>query len=101
MQRHLGKNIVPDERWLKLLETISLHYGEVDQERALLENALGVNSQELTEANERLRDQQAREHALLRGLLDSIPDLISFKTPDSVYLGCNKAFEAYMGRPES
>src|SRR5262249_39587492 len=33
--------------------------------------------------------------------LDSIPDLISFKTPDCVYLGCNRAFEAHLQRAEA
>ncbi|MBI5581645.1 MAG: PAS domain S-box protein [Deltaproteobacteria bacterium] len=42
-----------------------------------------------------------RGRALLRSLIDSSPDLIFFKDSNSVYLGCNKAFEAYAGRPES
>jgi len=98
--RHLGEHAAPDGRWEAFLQVISRHYAEADQERALLENALEVNSLELTEANERLRAQSARERALLRGLLDSIPDLISFKTADGVYSGCNRAFEVFLGRTE-
>ena len=38
----------------------------------------------------------AAERALLRGLIDSVPDLIAFRDRDGRYLGCNKAFaEAY------
>lgn len=48
-----------------------------------------------------LRKAGAREKAMLRGLIDSLPDLIFFKDRDGVYLGCNKAFEAFVGRPES
>ena len=99
MARHLD-GAAPDGRWEAFLQIISRHYTEADQERALLENALEVNSRELTEANERLRAQSARERALLRGLLDSIPDLISFKTADGVYSGCNRAFEVFLGRTE-
>ncbi len=44
-----------------------------------------------------VRDQ---ERNLLRALIDSIPDLIFFKDRASVYLGCNKAFEAFAGRSE-
>jgi PAS domain S-box-containing protein len=44
------------------------------------------------------RDQ---ERNLLRALIDSIPDLIFFKDHASVYLGCNKAFEAFAGRTEN
>jgi PAS domain S-box-containing protein len=42
----------------------------------------------------------AREQALFRCLIDSVPDLIFFKDQDSVYLGCNQAFEAYVGKRE-
>ena len=38
----------------------------------------------------------AAERALLRGLIDSVPDLIAFRDREGRYLGCNKAFaEAY------
>jgi len=40
------------------------------------------------------------ERALLRALIDSVPDLIFFKDKNSVYLGCNKAFGDYFGRVE-
>ena len=42
----------------------------------------------------------ARERALLRRVMDSIPDLIFFKDINGHYLGCNKAFEAFAGRDE-
>lgn len=45
--------------------------------------------------------QLRRERALLRALIDSIPDLIFLKDIDLVYLGCNKAFEIYSGMQES
>ncbi len=41
------------------------------------------------------------ERALLRSLLDSIPDLIFYKDPNGVYLGCNRAFEEYVGKAET
>lgn len=44
--------------------------------------------------------QRDQERNLLRALVDSIPDLIFFKDHESNYLGCNKAFEAFAGRPE-
>ena len=101
LQRHLGANFVPSGEWELFFEVISNYYREVDQEKALLENALAVNSDELTGANEQLRAHSEQEHALLRGVMNSIPDLIFFKTPEGVYLGCNRAFEQYMGMPES
>src|SRR6185295_11011601 len=43
----------------------------------------------------------AKEKALLRGLIDAVPDLIFYKDGQGVYLGCNTAFEQYVGRPEA
>lgn len=101
LQRQFGKDFVLRDEWLALLDAISHHYYDVEQERKLLENALEVNSQELTEANEHLREQSEQEHALLRGVIDSIPDIIFFKNQDGVHLGCNKACETFLGRLES
>lgn len=56
-----------------------------------------VASEALKKSEENLR----RERAQLRALIDSIPDLIFFKDTNSVFLGCNKAFEEYAGIKES
>lgn len=101
LRRYLGKDIELNGDWQAFLDAISSYYGDTDEEKALLENALSVNSDELTTANEQLRAHSAQEHALLRGVMNSIPDLIFFKTSEGVYLGCNLAFEKYMGTPES
>ena len=42
-----------------------------------------------------------RDAALLRALIDAIPDLVFFKDENGRYLGCNRAFEAYAGRSEA
>lgn len=41
------------------------------------------------------------ERALLRGVIDSVPDLIAFRGRDGRYLGCNKAFAAAYGIAEA
>ncbi|WP_231920702.1 MASE3 domain-containing protein [Magnetospirillum sp. XM-1] len=46
-------------------------------------------------------DALAQERALLRALMDSVPDLIFFKDAESRYLGYNRAFATYCGRPET
>ncbi len=78
---------------------------------AELEHRVEERTLELANANVRLQsnlsEQTAlheaihREKALLRGVIDSIPDLIFFKDTESTYLGCNKAFEGYFGASES
>lgn len=42
-----------------------------------------------------------KKEVLLRSLIDSIPDLIFFKSTDSVYLGFNKAFAEFCGHHEA
>lgn len=49
---------------------------------------------------QRLNTELVLKSALLRSIIDSIPDLIFYKDTKSVYLGCNKAFEHFAGRPE-
>ena len=51
---------------------------------------------DLTESQKLLN----REQSLMRGLIDSLPDLISFKDAQGRYLGCNHAFERYVGLTE-
>jgi PAS domain S-box-containing protein len=41
--------------------------------------------------------ERARQKDLLRALIDSIPDIISFRDPQGVFLGCNEAFYALRG----
>ena len=41
-----------------------------------------------------------RERGLLRGVINSIPDLIVFKNTEGAYLGCNRSFESFVGIKE-
>jgi PAS domain S-box-containing protein len=45
----------------------------------------------------RVQEELSRERAFLRHLMNSIPDLIVYQTPDGVYQGCNQAFETFFG----
>lgn len=44
-------------------------------------------------------DALQQKEMLLLSLLDSIPDLIFYKDIDGVYMGCNTAFEQFVGKP--
>ncbi|MDD2898015.1 MAG: PAS domain-containing protein [Desulfuromonadaceae bacterium] len=55
-----------------------------------------ATEKELAESRQALK----RERGLLRGVINSIPDLIFFKNIDGVYLGCNKSFEQFVGYEE-
>ena len=55
-------------------------------------------SRDMTEINTTTR-QAHHQAALLNSLLDSVADLVFFKDREGVYLGCNPAFEAFVGCP--
>jgi len=55
---------------------------------------------ESLEQYRKLAAERGQERSLLRALIYSIPDLIFFKNPEGVYLGCNRAFEEFAGREE-
>ncbi|MFC0120316.1 ATP-binding protein [Pseudoalteromonas xiamenensis] len=50
-----------------------------------------------TRALERSLEAKDRQTSLLNTMLDSVPDLIYFKNIDSSFLGCNRAFESFIG----
>jgi len=74
-------------------------------------DASDAREKEIAEKNQELQREIAirqqveqalkDERSLLRSLIDSIPDLIFFKDKNGVYLGCNRAFEEYVGHPEA
>lgn len=66
--------------------------------------ALAAMGQRLGESNRALLAMQQRlsqEQALLRALINSIPDLIFYKDLTGVYLGCNTAFADTLERGEA
>lgn len=75
--------------------------GVVDNFAVTLRGALAHRQLKL-EVAERKTAQQSleRQRALLRSLIDSVPDLIFYKDHQSVYLGCNQAFQRYANRAE-
>ncbi len=48
----------------------------------------------------RTEEALAHEHARLKTLVGTIPDLVWLKDPDGVYLSCNPRFEQFFGHPE-
>jgi diguanylate cyclase (GGDEF)-like protein/PAS domain S-box-containing protein len=48
-----------------------------------------------------LNKEYEKKQALMKSLINSIPDLIFYKDKDLVYMGCNRAFEAYTGKAEA
>ncbi|MFZ4592045.1 MAG: PAS domain S-box protein [Ignavibacteria bacterium] len=55
--------------------------------------------QDITE-RKRIDDELNRQSAFINSLIDSIPDVIFFKDKEGVYLGCNPASIALIGKPK-
>lgn len=50
---------------------------------------------------EKIKTVLATEKSKLRHMIDAIPDLIFFKNTNSLFEGCNTAFEKYVGKKSS
>ncbi|WP_199611101.1 ATP-binding protein [Flocculibacter collagenilyticus] len=61
-----------------------------------LDSLVAQKTQELQYSNQ----VKERNLALLRSIMDTIPDHIYFKNIDGSYLGCNKAYEEFIGEKE-
>lgn len=61
------------------------------------EDEIGVLARHL----DRMLDALDRQKAMLRSIIDSVPDLIFLKDTNGVYLSCNKEVERLLGVPES
>lgn len=65
--------------------------------------ALRKANEELKKSNELYKDlseDYSKKQALLKSLINSATDLIFYKDTNSVYLGCNKAYENFSGLRE-
>jgi len=92
--------------WFYVLASAWLIYLLV---RAALQKIAQTNLQ-LSKANRQLADssdeyrqlyhEYVEKEALLKAMINSIPDLVFYKDPDSNYLGCNKAFEQFVAKSE-
>ncbi|MEJ6475310.1 hybrid sensor histidine kinase/response regulator [Pseudoalteromonas piscicida] len=81
---------------------------QVVEQKSRLMHALKQHNRELDD--EIKRKQQAlkqsfeakeRQAALLNAVLDSVPDIIYFKNIDGSFIGCNRAFETFLGVDKS
>jgi PAS domain S-box-containing protein len=79
----------PDPSKLKKTEhfadSVAMLISRLEDEKSIAENKLHIQSQS----------------ALLKSLLNSIPDQIAYKDNQGRYLGCNPQFEKFTGKPTS
>ncbi|GIU43186.1 response regulator [Shewanella algidipiscicola] len=89
------------EPWFQLVSRIfeenQQYTRHLAEQNRRLDNLVARRTARLKETTER----REREYALLRSLLDSIPEAIVFKDKEGKYLGCNKSAERMLGYTES
>ncbi|MBR9727599.1 response regulator [Shewanella intestini] len=96
------QNITPGwEPWFSLVSRIfdenQLYTANLAEQNKRLDNLVARRTERLRESTER----RERDFALLRSLIDSIPEAIIFKDKEGKYLGCNKSAERMLGYSES
>lgn len=97
IKKHLGSERILTPEIRNLLAEVDRHYTDTEKSRRKLELALSFQKKELADA----MLQASRDHALLRGVMDIIPDVLFFKSADGSYLGFNKVYEKVLNRPAS
>ena len=93
----LASQIDGNERWVIAKGKVYFN------EDGIIEKIVGTiqDISELKRSEERYKKlyvEFEQKQSFLESLINSIPDLIFFKDINSVYLGCNKAFETFAGK---
>ena len=87
--------------WFKIVEDL---FGE---NRSLLQrlkdqnNELDIRVKEKTQALVLKSEQHQRDFALLRSVMNAIPDYILFNDPQGRLIGCNQSVEKLLSQPEN
>jgi PAS domain S-box-containing protein len=94
VRRYLGEGTEPTPELAALLEAVSAQYDDAEHERALLENAIEVNSIELRALNDRIRHQNTE---LTRTMLNTLSDGVYATDTEGRVTFMNQAAEAILG----
>jgi PAS domain S-box-containing protein len=98
IKRHLGANDEIAGPWARLLKAVDEAYRQGDDDRAMLERALEISSQELLQSNSQTRAMlQAAPYLFLRVTIDGI--VLEHKPGPLVELFCSNADAEDSGRP--
>lgn len=88
--------IKPSADWLHWFRIVEDIFGQNRSLMQLLKDQnieLDLRVQEKTQALQKTSTQQQRDYALLRSVMNAIPDYILFNDPNGNLIGCNQSFE--------
>ncbi|MEC8226550.1 MAG: PAS domain S-box protein, partial [Pseudomonadota bacterium] len=86
--------------WFSRVKRVFSRNEELVQSLQEANKALDSQVQVKSKQLRRSIDAKERHLALLNTMLNNVPDLIYFKNIDGSFLGCNKAYEGYIGLPQ-
>ncbi|KPW03790.1 response regulator [Pseudoalteromonas sp. P1-8] len=86
--------------WFSRVKKVFSRNEELVQSLQEANKALDSQVQVKSKQLRRSIDAKERHLALLNTMLNNVPDLIYFKNIDGSFLGCNKAYERYIGLPQ-
>ncbi|WDE12382.1 ATP-binding protein [Thalassomonas haliotis] len=86
--------------WFQIVEDIFSQnrslLQQLKEQNAVLDSRVSEKTQALLEKSE----QHQRDYALLRSVMNAIPELIIFNDPSGQLIGCNRAFEKFVSQSE-
>lgn len=91
------ENIARSSELNTFLEFVDQSYRDYDEENTILHRSLDMNSKELTEAIQDLK----QSHETLHSVTESIQDLIFYKDLSYTYIGCNQTCARFFGKEVS
>jgi PAS domain S-box-containing protein len=91
------ENIARSSELNTFLEFVDQSYHDYDEENTILHRSLEMNSKELTEAIQDLK----QSHETLHSVTESIQDLIFYKDLNYTYIGCNQTCARFFGKKVS
>lgn len=91
------ENIARSSELNTFLEFVDQSYRDYDEENTILHRSLEMNSKELTEAIQDLK----QSHETLHSVTESIQDLIFYKDLSYTYIGCNQTCARFFGKEVS
>ncbi|GLP97298.1 response regulator [Paraferrimonas sedimenticola] len=87
--------------WFALVSRIFEEHQQYNLHLAEQNKRLDALVAERTASLKETTERRERDFALLRSLIDSLPEAIAFKDREGRYLGCNKSAERMMGLTEN
>ncbi|GHE81558.1 ATP-binding protein [Thalassotalea profundi] len=89
------------EHWFQLVENIFSQNRSLLQQLKDQNTLLDIRVNEKTQALLEKSNQHQRDYGILRSVMDAIPDYLIFNDLNHQVIGCNLAFEKFIGANES